>query len=70
MSEWCQTADLRFIERLVTIDPGPPASGHIVKILQQRYVWRGADQKYAAVPDYEWRDVPCVTADTKGEPHA
>lgn len=60
---WCQTGDLRFIERRENPHSGVPS-----KILQQRYVWRGGDQKYAAVPDYEWRDVPCVTGD--GETNA
>lgn len=61
---WQQTADLRFVERMITVDQGPPAIGRTVKILQQRYVWRPRADVYIENPESEWRDVPLITADT------
>jgi hypothetical protein len=59
---WIPTAQLRFIERVVTVDPGPPPIGRIVRILQQAWectAWACED---------EWRDVPLVTHETEAKP--
>lgn len=48
---WTPTGMLRFVERLVTVGPGPPPIGRTVKILQQ--LWARVEGQRIA----EWRDV-------------
>jgi hypothetical protein len=57
------TAKLRFLERLEGMDPGPPATGRKVKVLQQwwedaRRINLGFGEVDIAEPTGEWRDVP------------
>ena len=57
------TTKLRFVERLELMDPGPPATGRKVKVLQQwwedaRRINLGFGEVDIAEPTGEWRDVP------------
>lgn len=59
---WRQTTDLRFIERRNL----PHERANF--ILQQAWEWHVELWNDTNEGAREWRDVPCVPADTQGEP--
>ena len=53
------TAHLRFVERVELMDPGPPATGRAVKVLQQWWASYPDDETdFVLQVNGEWRDIP------------